>query len=397
MKKRNLFLLIIISILSLCILIGLLLYAFHLQTNQDSADNNTWQNEESSDQTSSGSTQESNIPTPTEVAEIITTSPTPTTSPAKSIVLGFAGDVNLDENNPPARKYDSEGKGILGLISEDLLSEMKAADIMMLNNEFSYSTRGTKAPDKSYTFRAAPSRAGILKDMGVDIVSLANNHALDYGPEALIDTFDTLDNVGIEYIGAGKNLDLAKAPAYFDVEGKKIAFVAASRVVFSMNWYATDTELGMVGTYDPTLILESIKEAKANSDYVVMFVHWGVERENYPVDYQRELAKQYIDAGADAVVGCHPHVMQGFEYYNGKPIAYSLGNYIFTSRTNKSGLLKLYLDPEGGVRMQLRPVMYENTYTYLLTKKTDKKEYFDYMKKLSYNVKIDNEGFISPE
>lgn len=408
MKKRNIVLLIAICIISLCALTGLLVYAFNQQAKKDA--------ENQSLPTTS--------PMPTNTAPATVTYPPETISPTvgasqdadssgndvsgdvtsipasaegsdRPVVLGFAGDVNLDESNPPATKYDLAGKGIAGLLSEDLLEEMKSADIMMLNNEFSYSTRGSKTPDKSYTFRADPSRVSILADMGVDIVSLANNHALDYGRDALLDTFRTLDDAGIDYVGAGENLDRAKEPVYFKVGGKKIAFVAASRVVFSGSWYATDSQSGMVGTYDPTLILESIKEAKVNSDYVVIFVHWGVEREDHPVDYQRSLAKQYIDAGADAVVGCHPHVMEGFEYYKGKPIAYSLGNYIFTSRANKSGFLKLTIDTDNSVKLQLLPAVYSDTYTYLLTKDQDKKDYYDYMREISYNVSIDDNGYIT--
>lgn len=113
------------------------------------------------------------------------------------------------------------------------------------------------------------------------------------------------------------------------------------------------------------------------------------------MDYQKTLAKQYIDAGADAVIGCHPHVVQGFEYYKGKPIAYSLSNFWFNNRTNKSALLKLYLDSDGSVKVQLRPVMNKDTFTYILTNNTEKKEYFDFMRKLSFNVSIDEDGYIS--
>lgn len=411
MKARNVLFLILICILSLCVFTGLLVYAFSIQGKKDNEDRTKQINENNLTQEETDDTDVSVTVTPSGTVSsedsqeeglspaVTSVTPTPAITSqivTEPIVLGFAGDVNFDENSYPALKYDSEDKGILGCLSKELVTEMNAMDIMMLNNEFSYSARGTKTPDKSYTFRADPSRVDILKEMGVDIVSLANNHALDYGPDALVDTFDTLDSAGIDYVGAGENLDRAKAPTYYTVGDKKIAFLSASRVVFAMDWYATDTQLGMIGTYDPTLILESVKEAKANSDYVVIFVHWGVERENYPVDYQRTLAQQYIDAGADTVIGCHPHVMQGFEYYKGKPIAYSLGNYIFTRKTGNSGLLKLYLDPDGTVRMQLRPAAYKDTFTYMITEETEKKDYFDFMKEISYNVNIDADGFITP-
>jgi poly-gamma-glutamate synthesis protein (capsule biosynthesis protein) len=418
MKKKNLFLLSIVCLLSLCIFTGLLVYAFDLQAKKDLQDKTAEQEktdlespvptnplgddtisdseEANSDHVDTEDPVDKVTPTLPPLEEKDEESDSSESVQTEPIVLGFAGDVNLDESSYPAAKYDAENKNILGCLSEDLLKEMKSADIMMLNNEFPYSTRGTKTPDKSYTFRADPGRVDILKEMGVDIVSLANNHALDYGPDALIDTFDTLDGAGIDYIGAGMDLDRAKAPVYYTVGDKTIAYVAASRVVFAMDWYASENGLGMIGTYDPALILESIKEAKQNSDFVVIFVHWGVERENYPVDYQRTLAKQYIDAGADAVIGCHPHVMQGLEFYKGKPIAYSLGNFWFNNSSRESGMLKLYLNPDGSVRTQILPAMQESTYTYLLKEKNDLTSYIDFMEGISFDVNIDEDGYITP-
>lgn len=365
------------------------MYAFELQNRKDPtviSDNS------GHDKPTKAPTEANEKPTDEgKVTSKPTPSPTPTISP---VVLGFAGDVNLDENSDPVAKYDSSGEDISACFSNDLLKEMQSADVMMLNNEFSYSTRGTKSANKSYTFRADPKRVDILKQMGVDIVSLANNHALDYGPDALQDTFDTLDKAKIDYVGAGENINRAKAPIYRSVGGRKIAFLAASRVIFTGSWYATDNKLGMVGTYDPAMIIASIKEANANSDFVVIFVHWGVERNNYPEAYQRQMARQYIDAGADVVIGCHPHVMQGVEYYKGKPIAYSLGNYWFNSSTKQSGMVKLYLDPNNTIKFQLLPVMNKNTKTYLLTDPGEKKTYYNFMRSLSSNVTIDEDGYV---
>ncbi len=389
MKKRNLILLSVICILSIIAFTGLLVIAFDQQHKRDTT-------EPASTVTPTPSAAPSKV-----VTQAPTPSPAPTPTPAASItepvVLGFAGDVNLDEDSYPVAKYDEEGKGIQGVLSKELIEEMTSADIMMLNNEFAYSTRGTEESDKSYTFRADPSRVNILKEMGVDIVSLANNHALDFGPDALLDTFSTLDNAKISYVGAGENMARAKAPVYITVGDKTIAFVAASRVVFAMDWYATDTTPGMIGTYDPSLFLESIKEAKQNSDFVVAFVHWGVERNNYPENYQKVFAQNYIDAGADAVIGCHPHVMQGLEFYKGKPIAYSLGNFWFNQSHKESGMVKLYLEPDDGLRVQILPVMNQYVKTYLLTKDKERRAYFDFMEKLSFDVKIDDEGFVTED
>jgi poly-gamma-glutamate synthesis protein (capsule biosynthesis protein) len=389
MRKRNLILLTIICILSITALTGLLVIAFDQQKirNKDMAE----------------SVEPTLTPTPLPNNEPTTPVPSPTSSPTPTeialrnepIILGFAGDVNLDEDSYPVAKYAEEGKGILGVLSKDLVEEMNSADIMMLNNEFAYSTRGVEETDKSYTFRANPSSVVILNEMGVDIVSLANNHALDFGPDALLDTFSTLDTAGITYVGAGENMARAKLPIYYNIGDKIIAFVAASRVVFAMDWYATDTTPGMIGTYDPTLFMESIKEAKENADFVVAYVHWGVERNNYPENYQKVFAQNYIDAGADAVIGCHPHVMQGLTFYKGKPIAYSLGNFWFNKSTKESGMVKLYLEPDDTIRVQLLPVMNKDTKTYILTKEKERSAYFDYIEGISFDVKIDDNGFVT--
>jgi hypothetical protein len=433
MKKKNILLLSLACFASLVLLCGLLIYAFKLQNRQDEVDE---RNQETSDNRNDAVDNNSdddskepgkdNLDDPNKEpgsnnsddqnkgsgsdGEKKESETSPEDSDSKNndgsvagdtnenmdrpIVLGFAGDINFDEESKPVARYDRESKGILGGLSKDLVEEMNAADIMMLNNEFAYSTRGTKTPDKSYTFRADPSRVDILHEMGVDIVSLANNHALDYGPDALMDTFTTLEEAGIDYVGAGKNLARAEAPVYYTVGGKKIAFLASSKVIFDMSWYASENSPGMVGTYDPAPLIKEIKKASENSDYVVVFVHWGVERNDYPEKYQRDFAKKYIDAGADIVVGCHPHVMQGFELYKGKPIAYSLGNFWFNNSHRESGLLKIYVDPDDTLRMQILPAMGKDTYTYLLTEEKDRKSYFEYMEKISFNVTIDKDGFI---
>jgi len=444
MKKKNILLLTLTSVISLVFLCGLLIYAFKLQNLQDEIDerdgiehnSESIIGSETSDENSDGgniiedngnTNSQGDDQSDIEVADndssgnhsseddTVTDEDTNNTqnpndgssndqegkeseeSLDRPIVLSFAGDVNFDENSKPVAKYDREKKGILGGISEDLVEEMKAADVMMLNNEFAYSTRGTKTPNKSYTFRAHPSRVGILHEMGVDIVSLANNHALDYGKDALMDTFATLEEAGIDYVGAGENLARAEAPIYYTIGNKKIAYLASSKVIFAMDWYATENSPGMVGTYDPAPLIKAIEKAAAESDYVVVFVHWGVERKEYPEKYQRDFAKKYIDAGADIVVGCHPHVMQGFEFYKGKPIAYSLGNFWFNSAHRETGLFKVYINPDDSMRVQILPAMGKDTYTYLITDEKERKAYFDYMEKLSFDVTIDEDGFITPK
>jgi poly-gamma-glutamate synthesis protein (capsule biosynthesis protein) len=168
--------------------------------------------------------------------------------------LCFAGDINLDEAWCTTQYLNQQENGIRDCISEELITYMNQADIMCLNNEFTYSTGGTPLEGKMYTFRANPERVSILQEMGVDLVKLANNHVYDYGREALLDTFDTLDGAGIAYMGAGRNLEEAMEPVYRELDGKRIAFVAASRAEkYKMTPQATEDSPGILRCYDTTL------------------------------------------------------------------------------------------------------------------------------------------------
>ena len=239
--------------------------------------------------------------------------------------LVFTGDIYLSPY--VLEQYDREG--ISGVLSEKLLSEMRQGDVVMANEEFPFSTGGEQAPDKQFTFRINPSYINVLKDLGIHVVTLANNHALDYGPKALTDTFQTLDDAGIAYVGAG--MDKARAVKAFFVQNgtKNFGFLGASRVIPVPEWNIENQQPGMLCTYDSALLCEAIRQTKQQCDFLAVYVHWGIERENTPEEYQRQLAKEYIDAGADLIIGAHPHVLQGIEYYKEKPIFYSLGNFIF--------------------------------------------------------------------
>ncbi|MDF2872668.1 MAG: hypothetical protein K0R05_4243 [Anaerocolumna sp.] len=317
--------------------------------------------------------------------------PTVTEEPWKDITMLFTGDIYLSDVVVNAYK----GKGIEAVVEKNLLSEMQGADITMSNQEFAFSTGGTAAEDKQYTFRVNPDYITSFQDMGIDIVTLANNHTMDFGLTALEDSFNTLKGAGIEYVGAGRNLSDARKIHYSESQGKTIAFLAASRVIPVYEWNATESKAGLLTTYDPTLLLEDIKTAKDNSDYVVVYLHWGIERAELPKDYQRSLAKQYIDAGADLVIGSHPHVLQGLEYYKGKPIVYSLGNYIFYSNIQRTAVLKITLDEDLNTKLQLLPAKAENAMTKLLSDTAEISEFYKYMQSISFGVGFDDAGYAS--
>lgn len=318
----------------------------------------------------------------------------PEAEPAFPISLAFAGDLYLSDHVLGA--YQSGG-GITGVVQQELMELGQQADIFMGNQEFPFSNRGELAPDKQFTFRLPPEKVGIFNEMGLDIVSLANNHTLDYGTDALLDTLDTLDQANIQRVGAGRNLSEARELKTIDVRGVTFGFLAASRVLPVVEWNAGKNTPGLFGTYDPTLLLEDIRAAREICDYVIVYVHWGEERKETPLDYQRTMGKQFIDAGADLVIGSHPHVLQGIEYYNGKPIVHSLGNYIFGSSIPKTALLQVELT-ENGTQLSLVPCTSSNGYTRMITDPDKKAEFYQWMESLSYSVTIDREtGVIHSE
>ena len=255
-------------------------------------------------------------------------------------VLLFAGDVYL--SNHVLNAYEKAG-GIQGVLDDGIRAEIEAADIFMVNQEFPFTDRGTAAEDKQFTFRLPPERVGMFTEMGIDIVTLANNHILDFGPEGITDSIAALDGAGILHVGAGENLEQAKKLEIIETCGRRIGFLGVSRVYMAASWAAGASHPGVFSTYDPTMALEAIREAREQVDYLVVYVHWGVERETEPLEYQRTMGRQYIDAGADLVIGSHPHVLQPVEYYNDKPIAYSLGNFVFGSSIPSTELLRVEL------------------------------------------------------
>lgn len=261
----------------------------------------------------------------------------------EDIVLLFAGDVYLSSHVLSA--YEKAG-GISGVLDERIQKEIEGADIFMVNQEFPFTNRGTQAVDKQFTFRLPPEKISMMQEMDIDIVTIANNHILDFGEAGLLDSCEVLDEAGILYVGGGENLSRAKQLETMEINGITIGFLGTSRVYMDGSWAAGNTHSGVFSTYDPAQAIAAIEEAREQCDYLVVYVHWGVEKETMPKEYQRTMGRQYIDAGADLVVGSHPHVLQDIEYYNGKPIVHSLGNFVFGSSIPRTALLKVELDPE---------------------------------------------------
>lgn len=269
--------------------------------------------------------------------------PQDTAEPKENVTLLFAGDLFLTDLLQ--EKYDKNGVSAAAV--SELLSVTRSADIFMLNQEFPFGTTGEAVEDKEYTFRVDPKYVSLLPELGVDVVTLANNHMLDFGRGPLKETLEALNEAGILHVGAGQNLEEAKALKTMEAGGRVIGFLGATRVIPEHSWTASRSNSGLFTTYDPTKLLGEIQAAKQQCDYVVVYVHWGIERNTEPEEYQKSLARQYIDAGADAVIGAHPHVLQGIEYYQGKPIFYSLGNFIFANRTYETMMAELTITDDG--------------------------------------------------
>lgn len=313
------------------------------------------------------------------------------------VTLLFAGDVLLSDHVLNA--YQQSG-GIGGVLDDGFREKIEAADFFMVNQEFPFSSRGTAAEDKQYTFRLPPEQVSMFQEIGIDAVTLANNHALDFGRDALLDTCDTLDAAGILRTGAGADLEEAKKPVVVERKGVKIGILGATRVIPETGWAAGKNHPGMLATYDAGIALEEIRQMRAECDYVVVFVHWGIEREETPQEYQRTLGRQYIDAGADLVVGSHPHVLQGIEYHQGKPIVYSLGNFVFGSSIPKTALLRVTLPLDGmgmanEARLQLIPGTSSAGYTRMLTEEGKIQAFYNDMERISANVSLDSRGMVT--
>lgn len=314
--------------------------------------------------------------------------------------------MNLDESSATTQALDARENGIYDCIDPALIEELNGLDVFMVNNEFTYSDRGTPTANKKYTFRAKPERVEVLQTLGTDIVLLANNHVFDYGADAFADTLSVLEEAGIPYVGAGRNLEEACKPYYFEWDGIKIAYVAATRAEkYKLTPEAAADTPGVLRCYDPERFLQVIAEAASQADYVVASVHFGTEYESMADETQRELAYAMIDAGADAVIGSHAHVIQGMEFYQGKPIIYNLGNFWFNGKELYSCVVELELSvdaqragKEGAVSLEevlFLPCTQYDCYTGWEQSGELRDEILSYEESISFGIEIDAEGRVT--
>ncbi|SRR6056297_1033 len=259
----------------------------------------------------------------------------------REIVFSAVGDIMLGRR--VGRLLDENG----GESAYDGFSFLfDRSDVLFGNLECSLSERGEKLLGKGIWLRASPDKAEILKDAGFSVLSLANNHILDYGNDALYDTLDFLDDMEIGHVGAGKNIGEARKPEIFTKGDVSIGFLAYNEFSYyfwsyeEKRQFAARENVPGTAPMDLAPMLEDIEKLKGEVELVAVSLHWGTEESNMETKEQREIAHAMIDGGADIIIGHHPHVIQGVEIYRGRPIIYSLGNYIFdqNDENNKQGM-----------------------------------------------------------
>ncbi len=319
-----------------------------------------------------------------------------------SVTLVFGGDICFHDPFANMNLLVQRGGKIDSCIDGGLLAQMQEADICMVNNEFPYSDRGTPIPEKAFTFRSRPENVNLLRQMGVDLVSLANNHAYDHGQEALFDTFSVLEEAGVDYVGAGRNLSEASEPAFYEIGGNKIGIVAATqieRLETPDTKGASENSAGVLRCFNEKELnhfLEVVAEAKKQCDVLIVYIHWGTENTDvldWAQPYQADLITK---AGADLIVGAHPHCLQGLDSVNGVPVVYSLGNYWFNSKALDTALLKVVVSDRGLQSVQIVPARQENCSTYMLAD-AEKQRVLNYLQGLSPNVTLDADGYMRLE
>jgi poly-gamma-glutamate synthesis protein (capsule biosynthesis protein) len=282
-------------------------------------------------------------------------------SPDQAFTVTMVGDIILGRTVHTIMTRLNDYAAPFRLVADELAK----ADLTIGNLECSLSDT-IPPPDDPFTFEFMTLTAGAqgLRLSGIDGVSQANNHSMNFGAGGMRDTLAALDATGIRHFGIGETLDAACEPAIFDVHGTRVAFLGYDGITGDTNGATGDS----AGT--APLVAERFSQdivaATKRADVVIPFIHWGVEYTLTPTGEQRSLAHRAIDAGATMVVGSHPHWVQGIEEYRGRPIVYSLGNFVFDqdwSPETKQGLI-MHLVFQGPrlAALRLVPVLIENFY-----------------------------------
>ncbi|MGI8334940.1 CapA family protein [Actinomadura scrupuli] len=275
--------------------------------------------------------------------------------PKQAYTIAFGGDTHFEGSlrsllaaNPATA---------MGPIARTL----KSADFAMVNLETAITTGGVPAPAKEFHFRAPATAFTALKASGVDVVTMANNHGMDFMKPGLRDSLAAIKKTRFPTVGIGRDADQAYQAYRTTVKGNRLAIVGATQVLddhLIQPWTATDSQGGLASAKVVSRMLQAVRDARQGSDTVIVYLHWGQEMSTCPLPRQQVLAKQLVDAGADIVVGGHAHVLLGGGYLKGKYVHYGLGNFHFSSasgKTAESGVLQLTVRGHQVTRAQWKP------------------------------------------
>ncbi|HEU5155968.1 MAG TPA: CapA family protein [Streptosporangiaceae bacterium] len=277
-------------------------------------------------------------------------------SPAakRPIILAFGGDVHFEGS---LRARLANPATALGPIARTL----RAADFSMVNLETAITTGGVPAPGKQFHFRAPATAFSALKAAGVDVVTMANNHGMDFMEPGLRDSLAAIKRTRFPTVGIGRNAAAAYRPYRVTVRGTRLAVIGATQVLddhLIPAWTATDGKGGLASAKVVPRMVQAVRQARRGADAVIVYLHWGEELRTCPLPRQQALAKQLIAAGADVVVGGHAHVPLGGGFLRGRYVHYGLGNFVFSSAqgaTANSGVLLLQLQGRKVLKVRWKP------------------------------------------
>jgi poly-gamma-glutamate capsule biosynthesis protein CapA/YwtB (metallophosphatase superfamily) len=281
--------------------------------------------------------------------------PGESTRPAgKPAVLAFAGDVHFEST------IGSELRASPTDVLTSIAPVLRQADIAVVNLETAVTSAGAPAA-KSFVFRAPPSALAALAAGGVDVASMANNHGMDYGEAGLRDSLAAAKQYRFPLIGIGLDDAQAYRPYRKTVNGQRIAVIGATQVLddeLISAWTAGPGKPGLASAKDVPRLRRAVRQARATSDTVVVFLHWGVELQQCPSQDQRTLAKQLVAAGADVVVGGHAHRVQGAGRLGTALVDYGLGNFVWygtSELSTRTGVLLVTVDGRRLLRYRWEP------------------------------------------
>jgi poly-gamma-glutamate capsule biosynthesis protein CapA/YwtB (metallophosphatase superfamily) len=292
------------------------------------------------------------VPTRPPVASTTTTTttPPPPTAPPRPVTLAFGGDVHFE--GVLATRLADGPAAVLDAITPVL----RSADLAMVNLETAVTTGGSPA-GKEFVFRAPPSAFTALRAAGIDVATMANNHGMDYGERGLRDSLAAAEAAGFPVVGIGLDAAEAFRARTFTVRDQRVAVLGATQVLDSSlaaAWTAGEGKPGLASAVEPGRLLVAVRLADRAADTVVVFLHWGQERNPCPLPRQRQLAADLAEAGADVVVGSHAHVLLGGGMLDGTYVHYGLGNFVFYSG-GPSGVLQVTVRDGRVERARWRP------------------------------------------